>query len=52
MKKLISIVVDKIIDNRVEVANFSDINHIKNVFRKNVGDEIRVVDGKMNIFAV
>lgn len=43
---MISIVVDKIIDNRVEVANFSDINHIKNVFRKNVGDEIRVVDGK------
>lgn len=43
---MISVVVDKIVDNRVEIVNFSDINHIKNVFRKNIGDEIRVVDGE------
>lgn len=30
----------------IVIDSLADINHIKNVFRKTVGDEIRVVDGK------
>lgn len=44
---MISVVVEKIenIDeNNIYIDNFSDINHIKNVFRKNIGDKIRAVD--------
>ena len=33
-------------ENRVVIDNLADINHIKNVFRKTINDEVRVVDGK------
>lgn len=37
---------DNVGDNYIIVNNLSDINHIKNVFRKTLGDEVRAVDGK------
>ncbi len=44
---LISVVVEKkenIKDDIIIIDDISDVNHIKNVFRKVVGDEIRAVD--------
>ncbi|MEI6857428.1 16S rRNA (uracil(1498)-N(3))-methyltransferase [Psychrilyobacter sp.] len=45
---MISIFVEKenIKGNIVEINDKKDINHLKNSFRLNVGDEIRVVDGE------
>lgn len=37
---------DNVGDNYIIVNSLSDINHIKNVFRKTLGDEVRAVDGK------
>ncbi|MBQ3437303.1 MAG: 16S rRNA (uracil(1498)-N(3))-methyltransferase [Fusobacterium sp.] len=45
---MITLVVDseKILKETIIVDNLADINHIKNVFRKNIGETIRAVDGK------
>ena len=45
---MISVVIEKksIRGNIIEIKDKKDINHLKNVFRMNVGDEIRVVDGE------
>ncbi len=45
---MISVFVEKenINGNIVEIKDKKDINHLKNSFRMNIGDEIRVVDGK------
>ncbi len=51
MIKLISVVIEKIdniFKNEIIMDNLSDINHVKNVFRKTVGDEIRVIDKFQN----
>lgn len=41
---------EKVNDKIIVIDNISDINHIKNVFRKNVGDSIRVVDGQYEYY--
>ncbi len=46
---MISVVADKKnigIDNKIVIDEKSDVNHLKNVFRIKVGDEVRVVDGE------
>lgn len=45
---MVTVVVEpeKINDNLIVLDNLADINHIKNVFRKSVGEQIRAVDGK------
>lgn len=45
---MISVFVEKenINGNIVEIKDKKDINHLKNSFRMNIGDEIRVVDGE------
>lgn len=49
---MITLVVEKekVEENSIFIDELSDINHIKNVFRKNVGDTIRVVDGESEYF--
>lgn len=45
---MITVVVeaDKVNGDLIIVDKLSDINHVKNVFRKTLGDRIRAVDGK------
>lgn len=45
---MLSIVVEKenIFDNKVRIINTNDIKHIINVYRLNINDEIRIVDGE------
>ena len=46
---MISVVIDKNrigLDNQIVIDEKSDVNHLKNVFRIKVGDEVRVVDGE------
>ena len=42
---MLSVVVTEVYDDYILVIDISDINHIKNVFRKVKGDRIRAVDG-------
>lgn len=51
---MITVVVEanKVVGKSISVDNLGDINHIKNVFRKNVGDKIRAVDGKFEYSCV
>lgn len=48
---MITLVVDKIEKDTIEITDKNDINHLKNVFRKNVGDKIRLVDGSFEYFS-
>lgn len=45
---MITVVVEanKVKDDYIIVDSLSDINHIKNVFRKTLGDDLRAVDGE------
>lgn len=45
---MITVIVDEknIVEENIYIDNSSDINHLKNVFRKNTGDLVRAVDGK------
>lgn len=36
----------------IEITQKNDVNHLKNVFRVEVGDEVRVVDGESEYFTV
>lgn len=49
---MISVFVDKgsIEGDIVRITEKSDVNHLKNVFRMKIGDELRVVDGKYEYF--
>jgi len=47
---LLSVVVSEIQGDYIEILDLSDINHVKNVFRKNIGDKLRAVDGKNEYF--
>jgi RNA methyltransferase, rsmE family len=42
--------VSEIQGDYIEILDLSDINHVKNVFRKNIGDKLRAVDGKNEYF--
>ena len=42
---MLSVVVTEVYSDYILVVEASDINHIKNVFRKVKGDKIRAVDG-------
>ena len=42
---MLSVVVTEVYNDYILVVEASDINHIKNVFRKVKGDRIRAVDG-------
>lgn len=42
---MLSVVVKRVYEGHIVVDDDRDINHIKNVFRKSVGDVIRAVDG-------
>jgi len=42
---LLSVIVTEVYNDYILVVEASDINHIKNVFRKVKGDRIRAVDG-------
>lgn len=52
MKCLISAVINKeqIDNNQIDITNKNDINHLKNVFRLKIGDNIRAVDGEKEYF--
>lgn len=52
MKYLISAVINKeqIDNNQIDITNKNDINHLKNVFRLKIGDNIRAVDGEKEYF--
>lgn len=48
---MINVVIDNVENikkDKIIIENFSDVNHIKNVFRKIVGDKIRAVDKFQN----
>ena len=47
---MLSVVVSEIQGDYIEILDLSDINHVKNVFRKNIGDKLRAVDGKNEYF--
>jgi 16S rRNA (uracil1498-N3)-methyltransferase len=49
---MISVFIEKesIEVNIVKITEKSDVNHLKNVFRMKVGDELRVVDGEYEYF--
>ena len=47
---MLSVVVSEIQGDYIEILDLSDINHVKNVFRKNMGDKLRAVDGKNEYF--
>ena len=42
---MLSVIVTEVYNDYILVVEASDINHIKNVFRKVKGDRIRAVDG-------
>ena len=42
---MLSVVVTEVYSDYILVVEASDINHIKNVFRKEKGDIVRAVDG-------
>lgn len=47
---MLSVIVTEVYDDYILVVEASDINHIKNVFRKVEGDKIRAVDGTNEYF--
>ncbi|WP_315522660.1 16S rRNA (uracil(1498)-N(3))-methyltransferase [Fusobacterium massiliense] len=49
---MLSVVVSEIQGDYIEILDLSDINHVKNVFRKNIGDKLRAVDGKNEYFCI
>ena len=42
---MLSVLVTEVYDEYILVIDANDINHIKNVFRKEKGDIVRAVDG-------
>ena len=42
---MLSVLVTEVYDEYILVIDTNDINHIKNVFRKEKGDIVRAVDG-------
>ena len=42
---MLSVLVTEVYDEYILVVDTNDINHIKNVFRKEKGDIVRAVDG-------
>ena len=45
---MLTVIADKknIIGNEIKITDKSDCNHIRNVFRLGVGDDVRIVDGE------
>jgi yqeU len=45
---LLTVIADKknIVENEILINDRGDCNHIQNVYRLNVGDSLRVIDGE------
>lgn len=50
--KTIFIEKEQINDNKIVIEDKAEINHLKNVLRLKIGDELRAVDGEMEYFCI